>query len=174
MKGNDNMEHHYHINSIPNNELAKIRACSTTEDFLRLAETQKYNIEKDTDEHQKVSLSNLGDKIYDFGKSVNALSDIQSKNDSIFQSNALQTTYHANKPVVCTKDDILSIIDAYKAEIKPHYELLREEKDTNPESPYESTSWFAETVTYDPAILDLSRICKNIDWERNTCVLFCE
>ena len=189
------MGYSHYFYSIPKVQLDEIRNCKTVDEFCDWAEKRGYKVTRYKCEPPFCSPRNIGKEIYDFGKYVDWAFKIQSKNESIFDSDELKEEYSDYFPVLCSQDDFLFVINEYIQKIVNYYkELLSDDSpipmeqrhkqhieyqldewencfgfcpiDTNLSSEKINRSWL-----YEYAIFELVRVYKTFDWENDTLVL---
>lgn len=118
------MGYRHYFHAVPKTQIEAIRKCKTNEEFCEWAESAGYDIDRCEDEPTYVPVYRLGEEIYEFGKYVEWAFAMQEKNESIFISEELNKCYEDYTPVLCSKEDFLSVIDIYKKKIASYLESL--------------------------------------------------
>lgn len=120
------MGYRHYFYKLPKTELEEIKNCKTNAEFCKWAESRGYRAEQLEDEPPYVPIYEVGKEICEFGKHVDWAFEMQSKNESIFDSEDLKEWYSDYAPVTCTKDDFLFVIEYYKQKIVDYYKSLLE------------------------------------------------
>ena len=191
------MGYRHHFYKISNAEIADIRKCKTVTELCSWGKHKHYPIRGDNDDGYYLAPYDIGKEIYDFGKDADWATEIQTKNESIFESKELKDFYEDYDPVICSKDDFLYAINIYAQKISEYYEnLLAETKDSNltveqrckihvekqlrewkndfrffPVNTDLSSECINNSWLYEYAIFELTRIYKTFDWENDTLIL---
>lgn len=189
------MGYRHYFHAVPKTQIEAIRKCKTNEEFCEWAESAGYEIDRCEDEPTYVPVYRLGEEIYEFGKYVEWAFAMQEKNESIFSSEELKECYEDYTPILCSKEDFLSVIDIYKKKIASYLESLlsndeyataeqkcqRDIKDrldewkntfgyspvnTDLDKAYITKSWL-----YEYSIFELVRLYKTFDWENDALML---
>lgn len=191
------MGYRHYFYKLPKAEAEEIKNCKTNAEFCNWAESKGYEVERYKGEEPYCPVYGVGKEIYEFGKYVDWAFSLQEKNESIFGSEELKEKYYDYAPVICSKDDFLSVINIYKQKIIDYLQgLLKEDKkikipieqrwknhitgelsEWNNAFGYSAinTDLSRECITqswlYEYAIFELVRKYKTFDFENNALVL---
>lgn len=190
------MSYRYRFHSVPKTEIEKIRKCTTNVQLCLWAEKQGYKVKTYDENDRYMTIYDIGKEIYEFGTDEEWAYEIQEKNESIFSSEELKELYIDYQPVICSQNDFLSVINAYKQKIINYYKsLLIQTKDSvcTPENKqrkhiedilYEWDNGYCCPIDtdmshnrinnswlYEYSIFELVRLYKTFDWENDELIL---
>ena len=191
------MGYRYYFYELPKSDLNEIRECKTQSDLCEWSKRHGYNLERHDEDGEWIDIIKLGKKLHCFGKDVEWAEHMQSKNESIFGNNDLKDQYNTYEPVVCSKKDFETAINACKQLIiecykdlltdtpedpriaeynrKQHIQMkLREWENHVDLSPIDmdlNDDKITTSWLYEYAIFELVRLYKTFDWENNVLIL---
>lgn len=176
----------------------EIRKCKTNEDFIKTMQKFRNDIvEYDSfDDHYYVSLHNIGNVLFEFGKYYENSDEMYKHGDSLFTSEELNGYYSDYGTIVLDPAGVLCAIEWQRNHIIEMYEDLLREKSSREwdsrsqlyrliENAKDYLRWWQygpadlnlehENLThswlYEHTFFDLVRIYKTFDWD-NESMLF--
>lgn len=115
------MGYRHYLYAVPKKQVAEIRACKTTKDWIDFAKRHDYQYDED---NEWLPPYRVGKKLYELGKHSGIGFKLELERPSMFTSEELKKRYEDDGFALLTKDDFKAVIEAYRQKIVDWFERL--------------------------------------------------